>query len=59
MEFAAALPALRNRVASDMKRDGLPREKVLATIVCLLEKTLIEGDAAYARQQGWFVAARP
>jgi DNA topoisomerase I len=39
--FAAALPALRERVAADMKRDGLPREKVLATIVSLLEKTLI------------------
>jgi DNA topoisomerase I len=41
LQFAAALPALRCRVASDMKRDGLPREKVLATIVSLLEKTLI------------------
>jgi DNA topoisomerase-1 len=51
MEFAAALPALRNRVASDMKRDGLPREKVLATIVSLLEKTLIRvGNAEYAEQ---------
>ncbi|WP_369525450.1 hypothetical protein [Bradyrhizobium japonicum] len=33
MEFAAALPALRERVVADMKREGLPREKVLATIV--------------------------
>jgi DNA topoisomerase I len=49
MQFAAALPALRARVASDMKRDGLPREKVLATIVSLLEKTLIRvGNAEYA-----------
>jgi hypothetical protein len=36
---AAALPELRARMATDMKRDGLPREKVLATIVSLLEKT--------------------
>jgi DNA topoisomerase-1 len=51
MRFAAALPALRCRVASDMKRDGLPREKVLATIVSLLEKTLIRvGNAEYAEQ---------
>jgi DNA topoisomerase I len=51
MQFAAALPALRCRVASDMKRDGLPREKVLATIVSLLEKTLIRvGNAEYAEQ---------
>jgi DNA topoisomerase-1 len=51
MEFASALPALRNRVASDMKRDGLPGEKVLATIVSLLEKTLIRvGNAECAKQ---------
>jgi DNA topoisomerase I len=42
---------LRKRVASDTKRDGLPREKVLATIVSLLEKTLIRvGNAEYAEQ---------
>jgi DNA topoisomerase-1 len=34
-----------------MKRDGLPREKVLATIVSLLEKTLIRvGNAEYAEK---------
>ncbi|WP_368507410.1 DNA topoisomerase IB [Bradyrhizobium lupini] len=49
--FAAALPALRERVAADMKRDGLPREKVLATIASLLEKTLIRvGNAEYAEK---------
>lgn len=49
MQFAAALPALRERVAADMKREGLPREKVLATVVRLLEKTLIRvGNAEYA-----------
>jgi DNA topoisomerase-1 len=51
MEFAAALPDLRRRVAADLKRDGLPREKVLATIVSLLEKTLIRvGNNEYAEQ---------
>src|SRR4051794_36612143 len=51
MQFAAMLPELRARVASDMKRDGLPREKVLATIVSLLEKTLIRvGNAEYAEK---------
>jgi DNA topoisomerase-1 len=51
MEFAAALPALRDRIAADMKRDGLPREKVLATVVSLLEKTLIRvGNAEYAEK---------
>ncbi|MET0407336.1 MAG: DNA topoisomerase IB [Hyphomicrobium sp.] len=49
MQFAVALPALRARVASDMKLDSLPREKVLATIVSLLEKTLIRvGNTEYA-----------
>lgn len=51
MQFAAALPAQRARVASDMKLDGLPREKVLATIVGLLEKALIRvGNAEYAEK---------
>lgn len=49
MEFAAALPGLRRRVTADLKCDGLPREKVLATIVSLLEKTLIRvGNSEYA-----------
>ncbi|MGY4368815.1 DNA topoisomerase-1 [Bradyrhizobium sp. LB1.3] len=49
--FAAALPELRARVAADMELDGLPREKVLATIVSLLEKTLIRvGNAEYAEK---------
>jgi DNA topoisomerase-1 len=49
MQFAAALPALRDRVVADMNLSGLPREKVLATIVSLLEKTLIRvGNAEYA-----------
>jgi DNA topoisomerase-1 len=49
MEFAAALPGLRKRVEADLKRKGLPREKVLATIVSLLEKTLIRvGNSEYA-----------
>lgn len=51
MQFALALPALREKVTSDMKLDGLPREKVLATIVSLLEKTLIRvGNAEYAQK---------
>ncbi|WP_418317623.1 DNA topoisomerase IB [Piscinibacter sakaiensis] len=50
LEFARSLPALRARVAKDMARRGLPREKVLATIVHLLETTLIRvGNDDYAR----------
>ncbi|MFT8242509.1 DNA topoisomerase IB [Roseomonas sp. BN140053] len=53
MEFAEALPAIRARVEADMKRPGLPREKVLATVVHLLETTLIRvGNDDYAEQNG-------
>ncbi|TFZ06200.1 DNA topoisomerase IB [Ramlibacter henchirensis] len=50
LEFARALPALRERVAGHMGLRGLPREKVLATVVHLLETTLIRvGNDDYAR----------
>ncbi|MCC0807556.1 DNA topoisomerase IB [Methylobacterium sp. W2] len=50
MAFADALPAIRARVDEDMGRRGLCREKVLATIVHLLEATLIRvGNDDYAR----------
>ncbi|AWN34643.1 DNA topoisomerase IB [Methylobacterium radiodurans] len=50
MAFAEALPGIRQRVDADMRRTGLPREKVLATVVHLLETTLIRvGNDDYAR----------
>lgn len=50
IEFARALPTIRARVAADMARPGLCREKVLATIVQLLESTLIRvGNEDYAK----------
>jgi DNA topoisomerase I len=50
MEFARALPAIRERIAEHMALRGLPREKVLATVVHLLETTLIRvGNEDYAR----------
>jgi DNA topoisomerase-1 len=50
LAFGAALPGIRARVADDLQRPGLPREKVLATVVRLLEVTLIRvGNAEYAR----------
>jgi DNA topoisomerase-1 len=50
MAFAAALPGIRKRVDADLSRPGLPREKVLATVVKLLETTLIRvGNEEYAR----------
>jgi DNA topoisomerase-1 len=49
--FANALPAIRERVRQDMAKRGLPREKVLATVVHLLETTLIRvGNDDYAKQ---------
>jgi DNA topoisomerase-1 len=48
--FAAALPAIRARVAADLSKTGLCREKVLASVVRLLERTLIRvGNDEYAR----------
>jgi DNA topoisomerase-1 len=48
--FARALPAIRERVDQDLARPGLPREKVLAAVVRLLELTLIRvGNDEYAR----------
>jgi DNA topoisomerase-1 len=48
--FAAALPTIRATVAEHMTLRGLPREKVLATVVHLLERTLIRvGNDEYAR----------
>jgi DNA topoisomerase-1 len=48
--FAQALPKLRETIAHDMARHGLPREKVLATIVHLLETTMVRvGNKDYAR----------
>jgi DNA topoisomerase I len=50
LEFARALPALRRTLAQHMALRGLPREKVLATVVHLLESTLIRiGNDDYAR----------
>ena len=51
MAFGAALPAIRARVEHDLKLPGLPRLKVLATIVRLLETTFIRvGNEEYARE---------
>ena len=53
--FGDALPALRQRVDADLARSGLPREKVLATVVRLLETTLIRvGNEEYARTNDSF-----
>src|SRR5829696_2317991 len=51
MEFAQALPAIRKTIDEHMSLRGLPREKVLATVVHLLDTTLIRvGNSDYAKQ---------
>ena len=50
LEFGLALPALRSRIDQDMRQPGLTRTKVLASVVRLLEATLIRvGNDEYAR----------
>ena len=54
-EFAQALPAIRRRVREDLALPGLPRPKVLAAIVRLLESTCIRiGNERYAEQNDSF-----
>jgi DNA topoisomerase I len=50
LAFSKVLPKIRRRVERDLKRDGLSREKVLATVVRLLECTQIRvGNDEYAK----------
>jgi DNA topoisomerase I len=53
--FAYALAPLRAQVDADLRKTGLPREKVVASVVWLLDNTLIRvGNAAYARDNKSF-----
>src|SRR5205814_5303346 len=53
--FAEALPKIRKRVRKDLASPGLPRNKILATVVRLLERTFIRiGNAEYARENKSF-----
>jgi DNA topoisomerase I len=53
--FGSALPCIRRRVRQDMALPGIPRQKVLAALVGLLEQTLIRiGNDEYARTNGSF-----
>jgi DNA topoisomerase-1 len=55
LDFGAALPKLRRRVRQDLARKGLPRLKVLALMVRLLDETLIRiGNEAYTRDNKSF-----
>jgi DNA topoisomerase-1 len=53
--FGEALPTIRQRVEQDLKKQGLPREKVLALVVQLLGSTFIRiGNAEYVKQNNSF-----
>jgi DNA topoisomerase-1 len=53
--FGRALPRIRRRVSRDLSLPGLPRDKVLATLVRLLETTYIRiGNEEYARENESF-----
>ena len=55
LSFGKALPAIRKAVDAGLKLPGLPREKVLATIVFLLEATMMRiGNEEYARDNQSF-----
>jgi DNA topoisomerase-1 len=55
LAFGQALPRLRRCVEADLGRHGLPREKVLAAVVRLMERTLARvGNPEYARQNHSF-----
>lgn len=55
LAFAAALPKLRRRVSRDLARPGLPRLKMVAVVVRLLETTLLRvGNEEYARDNRSF-----
>jgi DNA topoisomerase-1 len=55
LAFGRALPRIRERVEQDLKLPGLPRAKVLGTVVRLLDATAIRvGNEEYAKQNGAF-----
>jgi DNA topoisomerase-1 len=55
LAFGAALPRIRQQVAHDLALPGLPRRRVLAAVVRLLEKTLARvGNEEYARDNKSF-----
>jgi DNA topoisomerase-1 len=55
VDFGKALPHIREHVAHDLALAGMPREKILAAVVRLLDRTSIRvGNEEYARENGSF-----
>ena len=55
LAFGQALPRIRERTETDLGRPGMPREKVLAAVVRLLQETRIRiGNEEYRKENGSF-----
>jgi DNA topoisomerase-1 len=55
LAFAKVLPHIRDTVKKDLRREGLPKQKILALIVALLDSTLIRvGNEEYAKENDSF-----
>jgi DNA topoisomerase I len=55
LQFAKTLPKIRQHAAQDLAKPGLPLEKVLATVVRILETGVIRvGNEEYAKQNNSF-----
>jgi len=55
LQFAAALPALRKQIDVDLRRTTLNRDKIVALVIYLLERTLIRvGNDAYSKENKTF-----
>jgi DNA topoisomerase-1 len=53
--FGEALPTIRERVSADLLKEGLPREKVLAAVIRILDTSLLRiGNQEYARMNDSF-----
>ncbi|HRO43135.1 MAG TPA: DNA topoisomerase IB [Flavipsychrobacter sp.] len=54
-DFGLALPTMRERLQQDLRRQGLPQEKVLAAVVSLMQCTCIRiGNSFYEKMNGSF-----
>ena len=55
LEFSEALPRIRERIERDLRAEDLSRRQMLATVIRLLDRTLIRvGNDEYARDNGSF-----
>ncbi|MET0281541.1 MAG: DNA topoisomerase IB [Steroidobacteraceae bacterium] len=53
--FGKALPRLRRTLGADLRKPGLPQDKVLALVVSVMDATCARvGNAEYARSNGSF-----